>query len=168
MTTKISLYKVLPFTVDGVKVPGHEIATYQPEYQKSPIEFVVFEQFDVESGVTVQQLIQYQNFTKFLHRKSYSGTVNAVILKDGTRIHTEQISVAYHDGKGYLAAPMICRGVFRIMTLGKSGVLIEVAGVGAWARSKRDDAATALHLPCPWERDNKIYQEELAARLAIA
>lgn len=164
----ISLYKVLPFTVDGVEAPGHELATYKPEYQKSPIEFVVFELFDVESGVKVQQLIPYQNFTNFLHRKTYSGSVIAVILKDGSRIHAEQISVAYHDDKGYLAAPLICRGVFRIMTLGKSRVLIEVAGVGSWARSKRDEAATALHLPCPWERDNKIYQEELSKRRIAA
>lgn len=162
--TIANIYKVLPFEVAGEKVPGHEIARYS--VAKSPIKFVVFNTFDEESGVSVDQLIQYQNFTKWEHKTSYSGSVKAVVLEDGTRIHAQALSVGHVDDESYRSAPVICRNHFKVTTLDKSQVLLEVVGVGSWSRSKRDAAATEKFLGCPWERDNKIHQENLSKRLA--
>lgn len=166
MKTVKHITKVLPFDTEQGHVPGHELVSHQPEWMKSPVKQVVFETFSAKLGVKLEICIHWTEFTKYMKRAwPQGGSVVAVICADGRRIHCGSRSVNHYDAEAYLAAPIVCRDTFRVVS--HSGtVLLEVAGVSEWAYSKRDAEATAKFLSCPWERDNAKYQADMAARQA--
>jgi hypothetical protein len=150
--------KILPFNTEQGHVPGHEIALHQP------VQSVVFWTFDREADMGIEILIHWTELTKYLKKKwPRGGEVRAVILEDGTRIHASGVHACHNGSDAYRAAPILCRDMFRVVGLISRSTLVEVVGVHAWLHSKRDDAATAEHLPCPWERDNRAYRESLAS-----
>lgn len=154
-------YKVLPFDTKKYHVPGHEIGTHKPEFMKGQIDKVVFSVWDDEAKMKVEIHVAWQNFTEYTKKKWPSGhSVVAVLTDQGQRISAKSWSVAHQDGEAYLKAPILCRDAFLVTTL-SGDHLLEVVGVSEWSRSARDEAATAKHLACPWERDNRVFEERM-------
>lgn len=145
-------YKILPFTLaDGTKVPGHAIEAWDE------IKSVVYWTFDIEADMSVETVIPIQEWTKFMHRVPLrSHSLQAVILHDGTRIHTTALSYGFYNSREWEAAPQLARHKHTIIRLGDRALLATIVGVTAWYWSKNNDASLILD---PWERDKKIFRE---------
>lgn len=150
-------YKVLPFTGPQGDVQGHEITRHAYPWLKTPIKSVVFETFDRTAEMSIEILIHWTNWMKYA-KKTWpgGGSIKAVILEDGTRVHAEARHMGFYDDAAYLAAPIHARGVIGIHANGYP--LLEVTGAREWAYSKRDAEATAKYLACPWARDNAAFE----------
>lgn len=148
-------FKVLPFDTEQGRVPGHELRIYQYEWMGARIERVAIDQWDPAAKISVEVLVHWTEVSKYLKRVwPKCGSIVAVILTDGRRIHAKSYSVSHYDNEAYMDAPIIARDTFRIDTLNSGDRLWEVVGVAEWAGSRRDAAATEKYLSCPWARDN--------------
>ncbi len=162
MTIKPSYidFKVLPFTGAAGEVAGHEIRQYLPSFLDSPIRCVVFELWHDAAQMMLETLVPWQQWTMFMRRTwPNGGTITAVILQNGHRIHAEG-RYAWHSEGTYNAAPIIARDCISVVVSGGSwsGIpLLEIVGVMDYLRK-------GTPLSCPWERDNRKYREELIAR----
>ena len=166
--TNTRTYKVLPSKGAQGDVPGHEIIAHDYEWLGSPIKQVVFKRWDDVASMMIEVHIHWTEWTKYLKASWPSGgSVEAVILNNGRRIYASSRSCGHTDNDAYLAAPILCRDTFAIVTLQSAYSLLEVAGVRKWLYSKRDDAATAEFLACPWERDNRAFNEQMEAHRAL-
>lgn len=158
--------KILPFSTAQGDVPGHEIRRYQYDWMTphNPITNVVFEIFSQEAQMPLEVLVHWTRFTQYTKRMwPNGGSVCAVQLQDGSRIHCSTRYVSHYDGESYLAAPIICRDVFKVISFGGQ-TMLEVVGVNEWAHSKRDAAATEKFIIDPWARDNAAFHAEMEAR----
>lgn len=156
-------YKVLPFETKEGHVPGFEIRSYfQESYQKSPIKSVVFETFDTNLQLSIEIVVHWTRWVTYTKRAWPSGgRVVAVILDNDTRWHAEALYARHYDNDAYLAAPIVCRDAFKIVTLGKGATLLEVVGVSEYLRNRTP-------LVDPWKRDNDAYHAQVAAQQAQA
>lgn len=148
-------YKVLPFETPQGAVPAHEVITYRPDWMKSPIHSIVFETFSKQAEMPLEVLVHWTRFTPYTKKMwPGGGVIKAIICEDGQRIHVSPRSACHRSEESYLAAPIICRDTFWLLTLGGE-TLFEIKGVGSWLGSDRSEAATAKYLPCPYTRDNQ-------------
>lgn len=151
--------KVLPFFTDKGDVPGHEVAAYSFA-ANDPVDRVVFRDWDEKARMTVEISVHWTEVSEYLRRRwADHGEVVAVLLRSGRRLHAKSWSVGHSDQRAYLDAPILARGVFQITGLGGGHAFWEIVGVSQWIYSARDAEATARHLPCPWERDNRAFRE---------
>jgi len=144
--------KVLPFTTEQGDVNGHEIRRFHPLWLEAhdPIECIAFETFSEAAGGMVQTLVHWTRFTTYT-KKTWpkSGSIPFVTTKSGRKIFTT--SLAFIKGnEWYMAAPLVCRDAYKIVTLGNREPLIEVVGVEDYARNGKS-------LVDPWERDNAAF-----------
>lgn len=139
-------------TKQGV-VPPHEVRTFQQDWMKTSVKYIVVEHFDRSAQMLVQVLVHWSQFSQYQKRKwPECGSVLAVILEDGTRIHAKSYSTAHYSNEAYLKAPIICRDVFKVVSLQSGYTLWEVVGVEEWAHGKRDAEADAKVLVNPYNR----------------
>lgn len=153
-------YKVLPFELaDGTKVPGHAIQAW------NEIQYVVFWTFDTEADMSIETVIPIQNWTKFMHRTPLKAhSLQAVILRDGTRIRTTTLRCSFNDD-GWNKAPVLARNAHTVARLGDRTPLATIVGVTAWYWSKDKDESLILN---PWERDNAAYRARFPKLAAMA
>lgn len=152
-------YKVLPFKGKLGDVPGHEIRRHTYDWMKTPIKYVVFENFDSEAQMMVETLVHWTKWTEYIHKKwPNAHTISALILEDGQRLYLpKSYTIGFYNDETWNKAPTICKSVFKITN--SYNVALEIVGVDEWSRSRRDDEATKKFLACPWERDNKKFEE---------
>lgn len=148
-------YKVLPFETKQGKVLGHEVKV--TEFCGQYVDRIEFETWDDQAEMMVGAVVHWTKSTEFMKKTWPSGgTVKAVFMDNGTRHYAEARYSAHQEG-GYDRAPLIARDAFAIVCGGS--YVWEVVGMRAWIYSARDNAATEKYLSCPWERDNKAFQQ---------
>ncbi len=155
-------HKILPFDSPDGPVPGHAILAHKADWMGTSPRKVVFWTFDREAECSIEIVIDVYDLTKFLKRSKSAHSVRAVILDDGTRLAATSRSVAHSGDAAYEAAPILCRGTFKIVGLCNGETFFEVAGVNAWCYGRRrpEDAALILN---PWARDNAEFEARMAA-----
>lgn len=151
-------YKVLPFTGVQGAVPGHRVRTYQHEWMRAPIESVVFDTFDTKLNMSVDVVVHWTRVSQYMKRSWPSGgSVKAVLLQDGQRIHAEALSTRYDYDEHYQRAPIIARDTFKIVTLGSRHPLWEIPGVMDYMHSKRTALDVAKYLEDPHYPSNREF-----------
>lgn len=159
---KTTTTKVLPFDTKQGHVSGFEIVRNDSLFDHS-ITHVVFSSFDKEAQLSVEIVVHWTNWVTYARKKwPNSGSIVAVLLENGTRIHAKA-RICNHTDDSYNEAPVLCRDCFAIVGLTYESQLLEIVGVREWLRSNRDDQATRKHLACPWERDNAIFRNRQPA-----
>lgn len=125
--SRVCEHKILPFGSPEGPVPGHAILAHKADWMKSFPRKVVFWTFDREAECSIEIVIDVYDLTKFLKRSKSGHSVRAVILDDGTRMSASSRSVAHSGTEAYEAAPILCRGTFKIVGLGRKFSWADVA-----------------------------------------
>lgn len=155
----IARYRNYGFECPQGKVEPHYILRHDYPWLKRPIKHILVETFSKEADMKIEIAIHWTNISQWMKKMwPHGGSVKAVLLETGERVYATSMHVG-HDSNSYEAAPILCRDVFKIVTLDKSRTLIEVEGVGKWAGSKRDEAATKAFLDHHAQQNLPSYQE---------
>lgn len=152
-------YKVLPFDGPQGHVGGHEIRVHLPHGRG--LRAVVFQIFDERAQMSLEVHVPWQSWTQYM-RKSWphGGSVVAVTFEDGRRCTVEAMFANHGSNERYLAAPVITRDCVRVRALcGDHRTFLSIVGVDEYFHN-------GSPIVCPWERDNRAWQEELARRSA--
>lgn len=147
MTTSFARFRHCGFETAQGNVGPHYILSYQYKWMSRAIEQIVVKTFCQEAEMNIEIAFHWTQFAKWFKKQwPKGGEIVAVILKDGKRIRAKAMHVAYPDEASYLAAPLLCRDVFKVTLMDGSNTLLEVEGVGKWAYSKRGEDAKAAFI----------------------
>ena len=136
------------FTGAQGEVHPHTLTSTVYDHMDSPVQTVIFSRFDKQLEMNVEIGVHWTKFSEYV-KKSWpnGGNVVAIVTKKGRRMGAKGVTMYYHEDSDYLAAPILCRDVFRV-SLGSMPV-VEVDGVAEYARNMRKEGAAekfyALH-----------------------